>query len=134
MKNPTNFQLLKADRIFYLLLSASVFYFFAFGLIYAFLGRYLLLGIMAIFTVGFSLGLLRSVKVLKSSILLWGIVLLVWAGLRLLLFAVDLLIKPIPEGHIHQQLGGAGLLFSILFLISGIFLIKKRKKVFGAAE
>lgn len=121
---------LKQKWMFTLFLASTLLFFAFKGISYLILGSYIpMIVILSIFIL-FFLSTYKSTKTFLRVLGLWSILLIIWASVRFLLGMINLFVKPIPEAHVDNQLGTMGLLISLFFLISGIYLWKFKKKFF----
>jgi len=116
---------------FVVILGITLLFFLYKGISYAVIGSYVpvvfIMTIVALFLAGFY----RSEKAFMRVLSLWAVLVVLWSFVRLLLSIVNQFVKPIPEGHVHDQLGIAGSLLSLAFLFAGVYLLRNRNKVFG---
>ncbi|MEQ9101114.1 MAG: hypothetical protein RIF36_25540 [Imperialibacter sp.] len=116
---------------FVTILGITLLFFLYKGISYAAIGSYVpvvfIMAILALFIAGFY----KSEKAFIRVLSFWAILVVLWSFVRLLLGIVNQFVKPIPEGHVHGQLGMAGSLLSLAFLFAGVYLLRNRKKVFG---
>ncbi|UII29888.1 hypothetical protein LVD17_16435 [Fulvivirga ulvae] len=125
------FDKLKTHWLYSLILSLTLMLFLHKGVMYALVGSFVPL--LFVFTVLgiFVYQLNKSLKAFSRATMIWSVILILWAGVRLLLSVVNQFIKPIPEGHVHAQLGLSGALLSVVFLGFGVFLWRKGKRLSG---
>lgn len=121
---------LKQHRWYGLVLGLTLLYFLYKGLSYAFIGSYIPLLLVVVILCLFVFSSYKSEKAFRRAISLWAILVIIWSCVRLLLTLVNQFLKPIPEAHVDGQLGIFGSLFSLLFLIGGIYLLRLKKIVF----
>ncbi|MTI26709.1 hypothetical protein [Fulvivirga kasyanovii] len=125
------FDKLKTHRLYSLILTLTLIFFLHKGVMYALLGSFVPLLFVLVVSVMFIYKLNKSPKAFSRAIMVWSVILILWAGVRLLLSVVNQFVKPIPEGHVHAQLGLSGSLLSVVFLGFGIFLWRNRGRVFS---
>ncbi|CAD5251372.1 MULTISPECIES: hypothetical protein [unclassified Imperialibacter] len=125
------FSMLVKHLWFVAILGITLLFFLYKGISYAVIGSYVpvvfIMTIVALFLTGFY----RSEKAFMRVLSLWAVLVVLWSFVRLLLSIVNQFVKPIPEGHVHDQLGIAGSLLSLAFLFAGVYLLRNRNKVFG---
>ena len=126
------FSKLKRHWIYTVVLLLTLGYFFYKGVWYWILGSWLPLVIILILLALLVFSAIRSEKAFRKSIILWATLMILWAFVRLVFSVADTFIKPIPESHIHEQLGIQDNVLSLIFLISGIYLLSFRKRIFSS--
>lgn len=113
------------DRSLLSALLLSLLFFWRKGIQYALIGSYVPLLFPLVFT-GIILlwarrGSIRLVLALKT----WAVLLLLWAGARILFAAVNLTLQPFNEYHLSKQFGGMGILLSLLLFVCAIVLFQR---------
>ena len=123
-------QQFKYSWAYLLLLGLTLLFYLLKGITYALIGSYIPFIFIAIILTLFAFTFKKSPKALRRIIVFWAVVLILWSSIRLLLSIVNFFIMPIPEAHVHAQLGIGGAVFSLIFLIIAIYLLKFKKRVF----
>jgi len=123
-------QQFKYSWAYLLLLGLTLLFYLLKGITYALIGSYIPFIFIAIILTLFAYTSKKSPKALRRMIVFWAVVLILWSSIRLLLSIVNFFIMPIPEAHVHAQLGIGGAVFSLIFLIIAIYLLKFKKRVF----
>ncbi len=126
------FNKLKQHWFYTAVLLCTLGFFFVKGVWYVLLGSWLPILIILLLMALLVFSAIRSEKAFRKSIIMWSTLMILWAFVRLLLSVADNFIKPIPESHIHEQLGIQDNVLSLIFLISGIYLLRFRKRVFSS--
>jgi len=111
-----------------LALMVSLLYFLVKGVVYFTLGSPIPLMLIMLVLVLLIVSAKRTELAFRHSLTFWIVLLLIWSGLRLLLLAADEFIKPVPEAHVYYGLKD-GLIWSLLFLVSGILLLFNKRVV-----
>ncbi len=117
-------QLIKYSRVYLLFLGVSLLFFAFKGITYALIGSFAPLLLITIILILFIFTSKKSSRALKRMMVFWAVLLLLWSSSRLLLSIVNLLVKPIPEAHVHAQLGIEGVVLSLFFLFIAMYLLK----------
>ena len=114
-------------RLLYALLAASLLFFLIKGIQYAVIGSYLpaVVAINALVLLGY--GWFFSAKILRTGIRLWGVMLIFWSLARLFVEVSFQLTPGITETHIREQFTILQNALTLLFLFSGVYLIRKAK-------
>ncbi len=126
--NTTNSITIKNSLLLPLLL--TILFFVRKGIQYAILGRFI-----PLFLIGFVIGLLfytykfSKRKGFKFIVKTWSWLLIIWASVRLLFAAINLVSQSLSEHHLNQQLGIAGIVLSLTILILSIVMLIRLKKV-----
>ena len=123
------FTQLKENRGYGTVLGLSLLFFFYKGILYALIGSYVPILFIGAIILLFMLGFNSSEKVFKGVLLMWSLLLILWAFVRLLLGGVNQFLKPIPEGHIDGQLGIMGTLLSLAILAGGVYLWRGKRSM-----
>ena len=123
------FTQLKENRGYGTVLGLSLLFFLYKGILYALMGSYVPILFIGAIILLFMLGFNSSEKVFKRVLLMWSLLLILWAFVRLLLGGVNQFLKPIPEGHIDGQLGIMGALLSLSILAGGVYLWRGKRSV-----
>lgn len=110
-----------------LVLSLSMLAFIAKGILYLSIGSYLPI-ILSLFVLGIFLISRKKIKLIRISIKLWAISLIAWAVLRIIIGVINYFVNPLAENHLHEQLGITGSITSVIFLIAGFYLLKKKHR------
>ena len=118
---------------FYAVLGLSLLFFLWKGVYYAFIGSFVPLAIILIILIVLNWSRAKSAKLYTRALKFWAIVLILWAGFRLLLAIADAFIEPMNESHIHEQIGVYGSLLSLLALFFGLYLFRYSKRIKKAA-
>lgn len=112
-------------------LMISLLFFMRKGLQYIVIGSYVPMLLIAIIILLMVLSLQKnSIKSFRMIVKIWGILLIIWATVRILLTVINFSMKPLSEYHINYQLGVGGSILSCIGLWIGIHLlinIKKKK-------
>tara|TARA_R110000868_G_scaffold37111_14_gene131609 strand:+ start:19479 stop:19862 length:384 start_codon:yes stop_codon:yes gene_type:complete len=116
----------KADLYFFILFG-SLIAFLAKGIFYAIIGSYLPIILALAITVSFLLTRDKT-KYHNIIIKIWAISLIIWSILRIVIGVLNHFVKPLTENHLQQQLGIQGMIISIIILVFGIFLLKKKTR------
>lgn len=125
MSNSTWLRSIKAET--WLALALSLGFFLVKGVRYALIGSLVpLILIMTVLTI-LALTSQRSPKWFRRSLRYWGILLILWAVGRLLVEVLFKLTPNITEAHIREQFTILQKLVSILFLVIGIHLTRRRE-------
>ena len=104
----------------------TIFAFLMKGVSYIFLESYIPVILASIILAILAL-LQNKPKASRTFIKLWSLALILWALARLLILSLDTFIKPLMEFHLQQELGGSGILISLIFLGLGVFLWRGKK-------
>lgn len=124
-----NLRAFQQNQYYALLLGLTLAFFLYKGIWYATLGSFVPLLLIGLILLLLFWSVRQSAKAVRRVLVLWSVLLLLWAGARLLLSLVDMFLKPLNEAHVHEQLSGWGLLWAFAGLIVGIYLWRKRKIV-----
>lgn len=111
-----------------LALVVSLLYFLVKGVVYYTLGSPIPLIFIMLVLVLLIVSAKRTELAFRRALTFWVVLLIIWSGLRLLLLAADEFIKPVPEAHVYYALKD-GLIWSVLFLVSGILLLFNKRVV-----
>ncbi|MCT8338575.1 hypothetical protein MG296_00785 [Flavobacteriaceae bacterium TK19130] len=121
--------LLKKDVVFGTVITVSLSFFLYKGILYAAIGSIIPLSLILIVLLLFILSLRKSERATKRTIGLWAILLIIWSSVRIALSVINQFVKPIPEGHVAEQLGIMGLIQSLAFLIGALYLWKNKSRI-----
>ncbi|MAQ75234.1 MAG: hypothetical protein CL613_02740 [Aquimarina sp.] len=110
---------------YFIVLSLSILAFIGKGVMYVLIGSYIPM-ILSLLVLGVFLISRKRNKLLLISIKFWAIALIIWSLLRILIGSLNFFVKPLTENHLHQQLGIKGTIISLIFLGTGIYLLRKR--------
>lgn len=110
------------------ILSLSILSFIAKGIMYMTIGSYVPI-FLSVLVLGVFIITRKRPKLLILSIKFWAISLIIWAVLRIVIGIIDFFVKPLTENHLHQQLGIAGMIISLIFLGVGFYLLKGKNRI-----
>ena len=111
------------------LLGITLVFFVYKGISYALIGSFVPLITITIILILFIFTSKKSPNALRQMIVFWAVLLILWSSTRLLLSIVNLFVKPVPEAHVHDQLGIGGAIFSLIFLSIAIYLWRFKKSI-----
>ncbi|CAM1343412.1 hypothetical protein [Tenacibaculum amylolyticum] len=120
---------IKQHRIYFVLLTLSLFFFARKAIQYAVLESYITSVILLLILTLISTSLLLN-KRTKFALRFWSILLLIWSIIRVLLFIANAFLKEMSESHLYHQLfSPKGIITSSIFLFMSIYLFKNSGKV-----
>jgi len=111
-------------QITWVLLGMSIVFFLRKGIQYASLGSYVPLGFVLVFLLLLGLGLSSKPIIFMITARVWGILLIIWASVRLFFSVMTIFFKSLDEYHITQQFALPSLLLSIGILLIGAWLLR----------
>ncbi len=105
-------------------ITISLMFFLRKGIQYAGIGNYWAICLIGLIIYFMLRGLNNRPKLLKKVVRLWSILILLWAGLRILFTGFHFTTDVFDEYHLSMQFGLLGLALSIMMLALGIMILK----------
>jgi len=128
LSNEIIMETITKHKLFFTLLSLSLFFFLIKGIRYAFIGSF----VPIIFITLISLSLItfanKEKKHFKIAIWNWGLILILWSAVRFVIPILFALTPNLTETHIREQFVIPEFLISFIMLSIGIYLLRNVNK------
>lgn len=121
--------ILTKHKLFFLLMSLSLLFFLIKGIRYALIDSFVPLIFISLIFISLMTYTSKVKKYFKFSIWNWGILLLVWSSIRLIIPILFAITPNLTETHIREQFVIHEHLISLAMLSIGIYLLKNANKI-----
>lgn len=116
---------LKENKWLLIPLILSLLFFIKKGIQYFFIGSYFSIFLVVIFLSLFLISIKYNRKMFFIVLRLWSILIIIWSGLRILIFIMNHFTNTFDEYHLTNEFGINSIIISLIMLLFGIMIIRR---------